>query len=107
MKTRAILGRSQPIIFRVIRHAPDSTSSASLNVHAIMSPARMGGGVTPADSPLVCPSPAIAAVIPRRHWMRNAWRIALALVLVSLGAGGAAWAGVPKVVMVEDFTATW
>ena len=39
--------------------------------------------------------------------MRNAWKIMLALMTISLCLGGAAWASVPKVVMVEDFTATW
>jgi len=39
--------------------------------------------------------------------MRNAWKIMLALLTISAFAGGAAWAGVPKVVMIEDFTATW
>ena len=39
--------------------------------------------------------------------MRNAWRAMLALALIALGLGSAAWASVPRVVMVEDFTATW
>lgn len=39
--------------------------------------------------------------------MRNAWKIMLALAAIGMCAGGAAWASVPKVVMIEDFTATW
>ena len=39
--------------------------------------------------------------------MRNAWRALLVLALLAIGLGGSAWASVPRVVMVEDFTATW
>ena len=39
--------------------------------------------------------------------MRKAWRVLLALGVIAIGLGGTAWASVPKVVMVEDFTATW
>jgi hypothetical protein len=37
--------------------------------------------------------------------MRTAWKIALALAVFAFSAP--AWASVPKVVMVEDYTATW
>jgi hypothetical protein len=39
--------------------------------------------------------------------MRNAWKIIVVLASVALCLGGPAWAGVPRVVFVEDFTATW
>jgi hypothetical protein len=39
--------------------------------------------------------------------MRNPWKILLAVLAVGLGLAAPVWASVPRVVMVEDFTATW
>jgi len=39
--------------------------------------------------------------------MRQAWRVLLAVAALTLALAGPVWASVPKVVMVEDFSATW
>lgn len=39
--------------------------------------------------------------------MSTFWRRLTILALVYLALAGPCWAGVPRVVMVEDFTATW
>jgi hypothetical protein len=38
--------------------------------------------------------------------MRNAWKN-IAVLALALLVGGPAWAGVPRVVLVEDFTNHW
>ena len=37
--------------------------------------------------------------------MRQIWKTLFVLALIAVCAGGAAWAGVPKVVLLEDYTA--
>ena len=37
--------------------------------------------------------------------MRQLWKCLLVLAVFALGAGSVAWASVPKVVLLEDFTA--
>jgi hypothetical protein len=39
--------------------------------------------------------------------MRNVWKMLAVMAAVALSMGGPAWAGVPRVVFIEDFTATW
>ena len=39
--------------------------------------------------------------------MHKSWKILLAVMAISVCAGGAALATVPRVVLLEDFTATW